>query len=185
MARSTEANHSPDLGDLLVARPAAGLDTSPPRAQHEWQADQIRATLATLLMAHEQWPETRAHVETWIARIYTATMRCAPARKRRAALLERIEHLAAGREMPFADFARFHFDHAYARAYEGISDEDLAGVIAVWSKAPGAKKAGGLGKWEALSRVIKKHWGDNTGPATLKKEAQATARGSLGRRNRG
>ena len=58
-----------------------------------------------------------------------------------------------------------------AKGLERVELRWLDELVALWpEKKPGAKAAGGHGKWRVLSKVLTEAWGDETPPTQLKKE---------------
>jgi hypothetical protein len=151
------------------------LPPDPPKPNHVRQVEEIKHRLDLYVTAHES-PEVwggdpillRAGAERVIARIFAQVFGVAPERRRRLALMRRIDALA-GVDVPTPGKGGY-LRNVIEGAHDQISDADLEGVVRVWSTRPGAKSNGDVSKWIALSRLIAKRWGDETKPATLARE---------------
>jgi hypothetical protein len=170
-------------------------DRTPSRHNHEEQVDAIKRALDGLVQQHrfaearvEGVNEIRAQfggreldvaegARIWrlcvgkeIASIHAKVIGTHPRRRRRVALMRRIERLAKGHRESHPDLELW-FEGAYHRA---ISDRDLEPVVRVWKSGPGGKRSGSgsgeAGKWIALAQVLERHWGEKTKPATLATE---------------
>jgi hypothetical protein len=173
------------------------------------QVDDVKKELHRLLGVHDDAeffrdfggdpPSIREHIEREIARIYTQVMGVHPQKRRRLALAQRLDRLAARKLEANHDPALARLLAASAikgksvpadllgDPFDEISDAELAPVAAVWNSGPGAKSDGAVSKWVALSRVLSKY-GDNTRPSTLEKETRSARRAREARRaarNRG
>ena len=113
----------------------------------------------------------REKLERRLARAFGALLGAEPAKRRRLALMDRLDCIAHGRT---GSTLRWLFDGAL----DGMSDDDLKPVIAAgWAESrPGAKPGGGVSKWVALSRVLRAKWADGTAPEKLEREARRRRR---------
>jgi hypothetical protein len=181
---TTKRSAARPKGNLTAAVIAAGEVSKKPDPEHVRKVREIESRLRLLIDVHETAESfgdaatLRAGIEQKIAQIFAAALGSDPNKRRRLALVRRIDRLSASVETTRKEYVR----DAMEGAYHGIRDEDLALVLQVWSTRPGAKRGGGVSKWRALSRVLVKHWGDRTKTETLEREDRAARRKS---RNRG
>lgn len=151
------------LGSLAEAIAEAMPETEP-KSECQRQVDEIKERLDAWADFHEV-EAMREGIERKIAQIYSKVLGVNPKRRRRLALVQRIEQLACGDKEPSLILALYG-------AYSGIEDKDLAAAVAVWNSGPGAKPNGQRSKWFELSRILKKHWAESTSPQTLEREAR-------------
>jgi hypothetical protein len=171
-------------GELVLG---AQLSSLPPVPRHVRHVEEIKARLDRILALYdraEEWgdaQEIRRGAELWIGNVYAHVIGGAtPQKRRRLALMFRIDRLASLAGDPFSDA---YMGGVTAGAYDGITDADLAPVLKVWRDGPGAKAGPGrVSKWLALHRVLSKHWGDETATSTLDGEYREAKRGT--KRNR-
>jgi hypothetical protein len=178
--RAARASNAAATGPTHVALRLAASERRR-RSPFAWQAREIKSHVDKLIDGHvtasEQGDDAgRARIEDQLRRIYAATLGVDPMKRRRLALMDRLDRVALGYGDNVSALVRI-----LSPAYRGVSDRDLAPVLAVWGSRPGAKQGGDVSKWIALSRVLAKRWGDGTRPATLEREY----RDARSKRNRG
>lgn len=150
-------------------------------------ANDIKREIDLLVILAKNYPEARAR-HTCTLKRYASDLGVDPKKHARKALMWRIDCLARGQQIDEGSGASLYLllEGAY-----GVSDADLARVVAVWLERAGAKRTADgrrRSKWEELARVLRDRLEDPTAATTLQREWQeaksdAHARASVARTN--